>query len=149
MYDWRTGRTCVHENKVNLAFVTKYSKEVFTREMVVRLNGVFSETCAQMQCALLESTFNINYVHLIVQVHPKSAISNLVGKLKGKSSYILRKEYGPLLKGKLWGNKLWAPGYCVVSNDAHSANKITAYINDQNTPPSNKAIRQSSTLRNT
>jgi putative transposase len=35
------------------------------------------------------------HVHLLVSAHPKTAISNLVGKLKGKSSYFLRKNYWP------------------------------------------------------
>jgi putative transposase len=116
--------------------------------MGARLGEVFSETCSQMQCELLGYDFNINHTHLIVQAHPKLAISNLISKLKGKSSYVLRKEYPALLHGKLWGNKLWAPGYCVVSSDANSLNKINAYIDHQNKAPSEKSVRQSRSIRN-
>ena len=61
--------------------------------MLDRLGIVLSETCDQMDCALLEFGGEDDHVHLMVSVHPKLAVANLVGKLQGKSSYILRKEY--------------------------------------------------------
>ncbi|WP_366816010.1 transposase [Moritella sp.] len=39
----------------------------------------------------------------MVAVHPKVAVSNLVGKLKGKSSYMIRREYWEHVKNMLWG----------------------------------------------
>ena len=89
MYDWRTGRSCVYKNQMHLVFVAKYRKSVFTLAMGERLREVFSETCIQMQCELMEYSVEEDHVHLMVQVHPKVAVSNLVGKLKGKSSYVL------------------------------------------------------------
>jgi len=40
-------------------------------------------------------------VHLMVSAHPKIAISNLIGKLKGKSSYMLKKSFWAQIKSKL------------------------------------------------
>jgi putative transposase len=115
MYQWRTGRSCIYKNTVHLVFVTKYRRDVFTISMLETLNEIFTETCQQMDCELLEFGGEDDHVHMMVSVHPKIAISNLVGKLKGKSSYMLRKNYWGLIKKKLWGNHFWSPSYCVVS----------------------------------
>src|SRR2546428_2683244 len=113
--DFRAGRHCVFKNYVHLVFITKYRRDVLTKQMLDRLKELLAETCLQMDCQLLEFNGEDDYVHLIVAVHPKLAVSNLVGKLKGKSSYFLRQEFWPQLKEKLWGKHLWSPSYCVVS----------------------------------
>jgi len=55
----------------------------------------------QMDDEILEFGGQDDHVHLMVNCHPKLAISNLVGKLKGKSSYFLRQEFWQLMQKKL------------------------------------------------
>ena len=93
MYEWRTGRSCLFKNYIHLVFVTKYRRDVLTQEMLDSLQAIMKETCEQMDCELLEFNGEDDHVHMMVNVHPKVAISNLVGKLKGKSSYLLRKSF--------------------------------------------------------
>ena len=93
MYQWRTGRSCHFRIEIHLVFVTKYRRDVFTKEMLERLSALFRETCLQMDCELLECNGEHDHVHLLLALHPKLAISNLVSKLKGKSSYFLRRAY--------------------------------------------------------
>lgn len=83
------------------------------------------------------------HVHLLVSCHPKTAVSNLVGKLKGKSSYVLRKEFWPEIKTKLWGNHFWSSSYCVVSAGAAALDVIREYIEDQRKPSAKKNQEQS------
>jgi putative transposase len=143
MYKWRTGRRCVFKNNVHLVFVTKYRRDVLTLEMLERLKVIFSETCLQLDCELLEFGGEDDHVHLMISAHPKTAISNIVGKLKGKSSYFLRKEYWSVIKKKLWGSHFWSPSYCVVSVGGASLDVVKEYIENQRTPPSEKQINQS------
>ena len=132
MYEWRTGRSCVYKNNVHLVFVTKHRRDVLTKAMLDRLNDIFEETCKQMQCKLLEHNEEHDHVHLMVAVHPKIAASNLVGKLKGKSSYFLRKEYGAEVKKKLWGGAFWTSGYFVNTVGQYaSEDVIQAYVKNQ------------------
>ena len=142
-YSWRTGRSCVYKNIVHLVFVTKYRRKVFSKLMLSSLKNIFKETCQQMDCELLEFNGEDNHVHLLVQAHPKLAISNLVSKLKGKSSYILRKNFWEQIKDKLWGKRFWSPSYCVVSCGGAPLEVVKKYIENQNTPSSLKHIEQS------
>jgi putative transposase len=142
-YEWRTGRHCVFRNHMHLVFVTKYRRSVFTDAMLERLNAVFAETMEQMEGTLLEFGGEDDHVHLLVSCHPKTAVSNLVGKLKGKSSYILRNEFWSEIKNKLWGDHFWSPSYCVVSCGGASLDVVRAYIEDQRKPSDKKSMEQS------
>jgi len=142
-YSWRTGRSCVFKNFVHLVFVTKYRKNIFTNPMLKRLHQIFLETCKQMDGQLIEFGGEKDHVHLLVLCPPKIALANFVSKLKGKSSYILRKEFWPIIKNKLWGKRFWSPSYCIVSCGGASLNVIKKYIEDQRKPSEKKHVNQS------
>jgi len=142
-FSWRTGRSCVFKNFVHLVFVTKYRRNVFTNSMLDRLEQIFSETCIQMDVELLEFGGEDDHVHLMVCCPPKLAIANLVSKLKGKSSYFLRKEFRPQIKDKLWGKHFWSPSYCVVSCGGAPLEMVKQYVADQRRPCSKRQIQQS------
>jgi len=145
-FEWRTGRSCVFKNFVHLVFVTKYRKGVFTKEILERLKELFKETCEQMEVELLEFGGEHDHVHLMVCCPPKLALSNLVGKLKGKSSYFLRQEFWPQIQKKLWGDHLWSPSYCVVSCGGAPLEVIKQYVANQRQPPDQRSIKKSQEL---
>lgn len=140
MYPWRTGRSCLFKNTIHLVFVTKYRKNVFDNLMLDRLKQLIAETCIQLSSELIEFGGEDDHVHLLVNVNPKISISNLVGKLKGKSSYFLRLEFTAQLSNKLWGNHLWSPSYCVVSTGGASIEIVKEYIKKQRIEPTPNQI---------
>jgi putative transposase len=146
MYEWRTGRGCVFKNNLHLVFVTKYRRNVFTQEMLARIKELFAQTCMQMDVELIEFGGEDDHVHILVTVPPKLAVSILVGKLKGKSSYFLRKEFGPQIKQKLWGKHLWSPSYCVVSCGGAPLDIVKEYVKNQRKPPSKRQVHQSKVI---
>jgi len=83
---------------------------------------------------------------LLVTVPPKLAVAILVGKLKGKSAYFLRREFRSQLEQKLWGAHLWSPSYCVVSCGGAPLEIIKHYVENQRKPPSNRQVHQSKVI---
>ncbi len=142
-FSWRTGRSCVFKNFVHLIFVTKYRRGVFTEDILNCLHKIFKETCVQMGVELLEFGGEDDHVHLMVCCPQKLAIATLVGKLKGKSSYMIRKDFWNHIKTKLWGGHLWSPSYCVVSCGGAPLEVVKQYISDQRRPGKPKNINQS------
>ena len=134
LFDWRTGRHCVFKNTVHLVFITKYRRDVLTDQMLKRIEELLRETCEQMDCELIEFNGEHDHTHLMVAVHPKVAVSNLVGKLKGKSAYFIRQEFSKEVKKKLWGDHFWSPSYCVVSCGRAPLEIVKKYIEDQRKP---------------
>jgi putative transposase len=54
-----------------------------------------------------------DHAHLIAQVPPKLAISEYMGRLKGKSAIRVFGAFRDLRQQRYWGNHFWAQGYCV------------------------------------
>jgi putative transposase len=140
---WRTGRSCIFKNFTHLVFVTKYRRNVFTKEMLEHMHLIFKETCKQMDGELIEFEGEDDHVHLLISHPPKTALSSIVGKLKGKSSYILRKNYWDYLHPKLWGKHLWSSSYCAVSCGGAPLEIIKKYVESQRQPPSKISIERS------
>jgi putative transposase len=140
---WRTGRKCKFKLFVHLIFTTKYRRGVLTAEMLEHLHNVFAETLLQMKGELLEFNGEDDHVHLLASIPPQTALSHLVGKLKGKSSYMLRKEFWPLVKQKLWGSHFWSPSYCAVSCGGAPLDVLKEYVQQQRTPPSSAEVERS------
>ena len=62
-------------------------------------------------------------------VPPKVAISELMGRLKGRSAIRILKSHPKLRKNRYWGNHFWAPGYCVdtIGLDAEMIRRYVRY----------------------
>ena len=145
-FSLRTGRSCIFKNFIHLVFVTKYRRGVFDNEILERLHEIFKETCEQMGAELIEFGGEDDHVHLMVSCPPKLAVSNLVGKLKGKSSYFIRGEFWPKIRNKLWGGHLWSPSYCVVSCGDAPLEIVKQYVADQRRPPTPQQVSRSKIL---
>jgi len=111
--------------------------------MLDRCEDLIKETCLQMDCEMIEFNGEEDHIHIMVNVHPKLAISNLVGKLKGKTSYFLRKEFWPHIKNKLWVQHFWSPSYCVVSVGGAPIDVVREYIENQRRPTEERDVKKS------
>jgi putative transposase len=112
-------------------------------EMLDRLKEIFSETCKKMEAELLEFNGEDDHVHLMVVCPPKISAASLVGTLKGKSSYFLRREFWSHIKSKLWGEHFWSPSYCLVSCGGAPLEIVQEYIKNQREPSKENSINQS------
>lgn len=121
---------------VHLVFVTKFRREVFTKEVLDDLQGIFSGVCDDFEAELVEFDGEEDHVHLLVNYHPKVAVSNLVNSLKGVSSRMIRQKQYPSIRKKLWGGALWSPSYFAGSCGGAPIAVIRQYIEQQQTPKS-------------
>ena len=119
---------------VHLVFVTKYRREVFTKEILDDLRGIFSGVCDDFEAELVEFDGEDDHVHLLVNYHPKVAVSALVNSLKGVSSRMIRQKKYPTIRKKLWGGALWSPSYFAGSCGGAPLSVIRHYIEQQQTP---------------
>ena len=53
-------------------------------------------------------------MHLLILDLPQLSISELVFRLKGTSSIIIRKRKYPTVRAKLWGNALWSLSFLLL-----------------------------------
>ena len=132
--DIRRGRHCVFNMHVHLVFVTKYRRNVFTKDILDALHPIFDAICKDFDATLVEFDGEDDHVHLLVNYPPKVTVSKLVNSLKGVSSLLIRKMDFPNIKKKLWGSALWSPSYFAASCGGAPISIIRAYIEQQRTP---------------
>lgn len=130
----RRGRHVVFDLHVHLIFVTKYRREVFTKEILDELRSIFEQVCIEFESELVEFDGEDDHVHLLVHYPPKVSVSRLVNSLKGVSSRKIRQKQYPSIKKKLWGGALWSPSYFAGSCGGAPIGVIRQYIEQQNTP---------------
>ena len=129
----RTGRHCVFNLHVHLAFVTKYRRKVFNAAALNHLKTYFSKVCDNFGAELRAFEGERDHVHLLVVYPPKVAVSRLVNSLKGASSRLLRKDQ-PLVKKHYWKGVLWSPSYFAASCGGAPLDIVKAYIESQARP---------------
>lgn len=129
----RRGRHVVFNLHVHLVFVTKYRREVFTKEILDEMRIIFERVCFEFESTLVEFDGEDDHVHLLVHYPPKVSISRLVNSLKGVSSRKIRQKQYPSIQEKLWGGALWSPSYFAGSCGGAPIGLIRQYIEQQNT----------------
>jgi len=70
-----------------------------------------------------------NHVHLLIEIPPKYAVSQVIGYIKGKRAIHLARVYGER-KRNFTGHHFWARGYFVTTVGKDEAT-TRAYIRNQ------------------
>ena len=100
---------------VHPVFVTKYHRKIFTAQILTELKIIFATVCCQLEASLIEFDGAEDHVHLLVLYSPKLSRAELVFRLKGVSSRIMRSGQYPTITKALWGNALFDPSYVASS----------------------------------
>ncbi len=70
-----------------------------------------------------------DHVHMLIQIPPKYAVSEIVGYIKGKSAIAIARQFGGR-KRNFNGEKFWTRGYAVSTVGFEEA-QIKKYIKRQ------------------
>jgi putative transposase len=105
----------VHDLKHHVVWITKYRKPVLRGEIAVRLRELVHKICATLDVYILSGHIAAEHVHLLVSVPLKISVSDLMQRIKGRSSRKMLEEYGELNR-QFWGRHLWARGYHAASS---------------------------------
>ena len=103
-------------------------------EIGLRLRELIKQTCAAMDVYILKGHISKDHVHLLLSVPPQVSVSDLIQRLKGRSSRKMLEEFGELRR-QYWGQHLWARGYFVASTGNVTDEVIAQYIEMQDEMP--------------
>ena len=119
-----------------MVFAEKYRKNIFSKNMIDCLKGIFSKVCDDMKAVLVECNGEKDHIHILVNYPPKLSLSKLVNSLKGVSSRMLRKEFKSEIEKFLYNGVLWSPSYFVSSCGGAPISIVKKYIDEQESPAS-------------
>ena len=94
------------------------------------MRELIQQTCASLDVYIVKGHVSKDHVHLLVSVPPKLSVSELVKRLKGRSSRKMMQEYDELRR-EFWGRHLWARGYFAASTGNVTDEIVAEYIEKQ------------------
>jgi putative transposase len=94
------------------------------------------QICDAEEVRILSGVVSKDHVHMHIEYAPKLAISDLVKRLKGRSSLLLQAEF-PRLKERYWGNHFWAIGYGARSSGNNTDEMVQEYLEHYRHPSDN------------
>ena len=88
----------------------KYRKKLLRADVAVRLRQIVRDLCTELEVEILKGHVSKDHVHLFVCCPPDVSPSDLMQRVKGKSSRKLLQQFSHLNK-ECWGRHLWARGF--------------------------------------
>lgn len=127
---YRKTSHAVYELKYHVVWITKYRKPVLRGEIGKRLRDLVRQTCDTLEVQIEKGHIATDHVHLLVSVPPHISVSDLMQRVKGRSSRRMLDEFSELKK-QFWGQHLWARGYFAASSGNVTDEIIKQYIESQ------------------
>ncbi len=128
-----TGRGYVYSIQYHLVWCVKYRHKVLSGDIDERLKELLYKIALDNKFAIKEIETDLDHVHLLIECSPQHYIPDMLKALKGVSARLLMKEFGVVLKKKLWGGHLWNPSYFVATVSENTESQIREYIQNQKT----------------
>ncbi|MBD9362300.1 IS200/IS605 family transposase [Methylomonas fluvii] len=115
--------------KYHVVFIPKCRRRTLYKALRKHLGEVFLRLASQRESRILEGHLMPDYVHMLILIPPKYAVSQVIGYIKGKSAIHLARVYGEK-KRNFVGQHFWARGY-FVSTVGRDETMIREYIRHQ------------------
>jgi len=120
----------VYDLKCHVVWITKYRKAVLRGEVATRLRELVRQTCASLEVYIVSGHVASDHVHLLLSIPPDLSVSELMQRIKGRSSRKLLEEFSELNR-QFWGKHIWARGYFAASSGNVTDEIIKQYIESQ------------------
>lgn len=110
-------QACVSYHRYHIDWSTKCRYKVLTGPLGQRVRQISRQVRGENGVDMLRVVLSNEHVHMFVSVPPTLAISDLVRKMKGRSSYWLQREF-PHIRKRYWGCQFWGRGWLSSTNGA-------------------------------
>jgi len=124
---YRHGSHTKYNIEYHFVWATKYRYQVLTGDVGLRVRELVRQTCEHLEIEILKGVVSKDHVHLLVSAPPNWSVSNIMKRIKGRSSTKLFQEF-PQLKKRYWGQHFWARGYFCVTAGELTEKMISEYL---------------------
>lgn len=128
MSQYAKNSGAVFSLKYHLVWCPKYRRPVLEGAIEKRLREVLEDVRAEHEWTIHALEVMPDHVHLFIESDPIYSVAEIVNRLKGASSRILRSEF-PGLRSRL--PTLWSRSYYAGSVGAVSEAVVRRYIESQ------------------
>ena len=124
---YRNGSHTKYKIEYHFVWVTKYRYQVLTGDVGLRVRELIRQTCEYLEIEILRGVVSKDHIHLLVSAPPNISPSEIMRRLKGRSSTKVLQEF-PHLKKRYWGRHFWARGYFCVTAGELTKEMIVEYL---------------------
>ena len=128
------GKHCTFHHRYHLVWITKYRFKVLTGDVKLRVREIIRQVCAENGVTIISGVLSCDHIHMQVSIPPKLSVSDLMRKMKGRSSHKVQREF-PHLKKRYWGRHFWARGYFSATNGEITENIVLQYLENHDKKP--------------
>lgn len=115
--------------KYHIVFTPKYRRKIIYAQYRESFIEIFKRLCKFKGVEIIEDHMMLDYVHLLLSIPPRIAVSDFMGYLKGKSALMMFDKHANL-KYKFGNRHFWSEGYYVSTVGLNEAT-IKKYIQEQ------------------
>ena len=137
MEEYRRSSHTVSRMSAHIVWVTKYRYHVLKGDVQKRCRDLLVQICNTENVQILKGVVSKDHVHMHVEYPPSISISDLVKRLKGRTSRMLQQEF-PELGKRYWGRHFWAVGYGVWSSGNITDAMVQEYLEHHQDKPNSQ-----------
>ena len=141
--EYRYGSHTVFNIEYHFVWVAKYRYKVLTEDVTLRVRELVRQTCESFEIRIIKGVVSKDHVHIFVSAPPTMAPSEIMRRIKGRTSSKLLEEFPPLRK-KFWGRHFWARGYFCASSGQVTDEMIKTYLEHHFEPKKDDDFRTES-----
>ena len=121
------GKHTVFHHRYHIIWITKYRFKVLKGDVRERVREVTRQVCGELGVAIISGVLSMDHVHMFVSIPPHHSVSDVMRRIKGRTSRKIQMEF-PELRKKYWGRHFWARGYFCTTSGAVNDETILQYI---------------------
>ncbi len=125
---YTSSNTSVHFMNHHFVWYPKYRRKVIVDYVETRLQDIIRNNARENNREIIAPETMPDHVHLFIKADPTVAPNNIIARIKGRSSRILRNEF-PALRSRL--PTLWTRSYFVSTHVHVSSEAIKRYVEEQ------------------
>lgn len=125
--DYRHSTHHVYLLNFHLVWCSKRRKKVLVGNVKDRLHSIIQDVARERGFEIIALEIMPDHLHLFVSSNPSLPVHSIVKAIKGRSSFMLRKEFRHLLKLP----SLWTHSYFVSTAGKVSNAVVKKYIEEQ------------------
>ena len=128
------GCHTIFHHRYHLVWITKYRYKVLTGAVRHRVREIIRQVCRELDVTIVKGVLSTDHVHMFVSIPPHHSVSNVMRRIKGRSSRKIQMEFQHLKK-RYWGRHFWARGYFCSTSGLVTDDIILQYIENLSPKP--------------
>lgn len=108
-------------------WVTKYRHKALHGPMREHIREIIRRTCEEMGVYIVRGCLARNHVHMFLSIPPRLPLSDVMQRIKGRSSRRIQMEF-PELRKRYWGRRFWTRRYFSTMSGNVTDDIIMQYV---------------------